>query len=150
MEVILLTKVENLGALGDKVTVKPGFGRNYLIPHGMAKPATAENVAEFEARRAELEKQLAEELATAEARKEKIDGKTVTITSKVGGEGKLFGSVGTHDIAEAASAQLDVEIERKEVRMPEGPIRVAGDHEIEVHLHSDVNAGLTIKVIGEE
>jgi large subunit ribosomal protein L9 len=150
MEVILLTKVENLGALGDKVTVKPGFGRNYLIPHGMAKPATAENVAEFEARRAELEKQLAEELATAEARKEKIDGKTVTITSKAGGEGKLFGSVGTHDIAEAASAQLGVEIERKEVRMPEGPIRAVGDHEIEVHLHSDVNAALVIKVVGEE
>lgn len=150
MEVILLTKVENLGALGDKVTVKPGFGRNYLIPQGLAKPATAENLAEFEARRAELEKQLAEELAAAEARKEKVEGKTVTVTSKAGGEGKLFGSIGTHDIAEAASSQLGVEIERKEVRLPEGPLRMVGEHEIELHLHSDVNATFTVSVVGEE
>ncbi|MDX1442991.1 MAG: 50S ribosomal protein L9 [Gammaproteobacteria bacterium] len=150
MEVILLTKVENLGALGDKVTVKPGYGRNYLIPHGLAKPATKENIAEFEARRAELEKQLAEELAAAEARKEKLDGKTITVTSKAGGEGKLFGSIGTHDIAEAATQQLGVEVERKEVRMGEGPLREVGDHEVEVHLHSDVNATITVSVVGEE
>lgn len=150
MEVILLTKVENLGALGDKVTVKPGYGRNFLIPHGLAKPATRENIAEFEARRAELEKQLAEELAAAEARKEKLDGKTVTISSKAGGEGKLFGSVGTPDIADAVTQQLGVEIERKEVRMGEGLLRELGEHEVELHLHSDVNATITVSVVAEE
>lgn len=149
MEVILLQKVDNLGGLGDKVKVRAGYGRNYLIPQGLAKPATPENIAEFEARRAELEKAAAEALAAAQARKEKLDGLTVTITAKSGGEGKLFGSVGTVDIAEAVTA-AGYELERKEVRMPAGPIRVAGEHEIELHLHSDVNATIKVVVVGEE
>lgn len=149
MEVILLTKVENLGNLGDKVKVKPGYGRNYLIPQGKAKPATPANVAEFEARRAELEKAAAEALANAEARKAKLEGVSVTIASKAGTEGKLFGSVGTVDIAEAFTA-AGMEVERKEVRMPEGPIRVAGEHEVELHLHSDVNVSVKVNVVAEE
>ncbi|MDX1454007.1 MAG: 50S ribosomal protein L9 [Gammaproteobacteria bacterium] len=149
MEVILLTKVDNLGNLGDKVTVKPGYGRNYLLPQGLAKPATPENVAEFEARRAELEKQLAEELAAAQARADKLEGMSVEITSKAGSEGKLFGSIGTVDIADAVT-KAGVELERKEVRMPEGPLRMAGEHEIEIHLHSDVNATIKVVIVGEE
>ncbi len=149
MEVILLQKVDNLGSLGDKVKVRAGFGRNYLIPQGLAKPATPENIAEFEARRAELEKAAADALAAAEARKEKLDGLEVTITSKSGGEGKLFGSVGTVDIADAVTA-MGHPLERREVRMPEGPIRMAGEHEIELHLHTDVNATIKVIVVGEE
>lgn len=150
MEVILLQKVENLGNLGDRVKVRPGYGRNYLIPQGKAAPATPENVAAFEARRAELEKQAAEALAAAEARKaaiEKLGG--VTIAAKTGEEGKLFGSVGTVDIAEALTA-AGVEVERREVRLPEGPIRVAGEHEVEIHLHTDVNVSLKVTVVSED
>lgn len=149
MDVILLQKVDNLGGLGDKVKVRAGYGRNFLIPQGLAKPATAANVAEFEARRAELEKAAAETLAAAEARKEKFEGQTITITSKSGGEGKLFGSIGTVDIAEAATA-AGFEVERKEVRLPEGPIRTTGEHEVELHLHADVNTIIKVVVVGEE
>lgn len=149
MDVILLQKVDNLGGLGDKVKVRAGYGRNYLIPQGLAKPATAANVAEFEARRAELEKAAAETLAAAEARKEKLEGQTITITSKSGGEGKLFGSIGTVDIAEAATA-AGFEVERKEVRLPEGPIRTTGEHEVELHLHADVNTTIKVVIVGEE
>ncbi|HEX7047075.1 MAG TPA: 50S ribosomal protein L9 [Gammaproteobacteria bacterium] len=149
MEVILLQKVDNLGGLGDKVKVRAGFGRNYLIPQGLAKPATPANIAEFEARRAELEKAAADTLAAAEARKGKLDGLEVTITSKSGGEGKLFGSVGTVDIADAVTA-MGHTLERREVRMPEGPIRTAGEHNVELHLHTDVNATLKVIVVGEE
>lgn len=149
MEVILLKKVDNLGGLGDKVKVRAGYGRNFLIPQGLAKPATPANIAEFEARRADLEKAAAEALAAAEARKEKLEGLVVTITSKSGGEGKLFGSIGTVDIADAVVA-AGQELERREVRMPEGPIRVAGEHEVELHLHADVNATIKVVVIGEE
>lgn len=149
MEVILLKKVDNLGGLGDKVKVRAGFGRNYLIPQGLAKPATPENVAEFEARRAELEKAAADALAAAEARKAKLDGLEVSITSKSGGEGKLFGSIGTVDIADAVTA-LGHELERREVRMPEGPIRTTGEHEVELHLHADVNATIKVVIVGEE
>lgn len=149
MEVILLKKVDNLGGLGDKVKVRAGYGRNFLIPQGLAKPATPENIAEFEARRAELEKAAADALAAALARKEKLEGLVVTITSKSGGEGKLFGSVGTVDIADAVVA-AGQELERREVRMPEGPIRVAGEHEVELHLHADVNATIKVVIIGEE
>lgn len=149
MEVILLQKVDNLGSLGDKVKVRAGFGRNYLIPQGLAKPATPENVAEFEARRAELEKAAADALAAAEARKAKLDGLEVSITSKSGGEGKLFGSIGTVDIADAVTA-LGHELERREVRMPEGPIRTTGEHEVELHLHADVNATIKVVIVGEE
>lgn len=144
MEVILLEKVDNLGSLGDKVQVRPGYGRNYLVPQGKAKPATAENVKIFEERRAELEKQAAEVLTAAEARKAQLSGLEVTLAAKAGDEGKLFGSVGTFDIAEAVTA-AGVEIDRHEVRMPEGPLRAVGEYEIDLHLHSDVDA--VIKVI---
>ena len=144
MEIILLEKIENLGAMGDKVTVKPGFGRNYLVPKGKAKPATPENIAEFEARRAELEKIAAETLAAAEARRDQLDGKTIEITAKAGDEGKLFGSIGTADITDAVKA-AGVEIERHEVRLPEGAFRQVGEYDVQLHLHTDVNA--TIKLI---
>src|SRR5579885_1812264 len=124
MEVILLQKVENLGNLGDKVKVRPGYGRNFLIPQGKAKPATAKNIEEFEKRRAELEKQAAEALSHAQERKSALEGKSVTLSAKAGQEGKLFGSVGTVDIAEALT-NAGLKVERKEVRMPQGPIRTA-------------------------
>lgn len=149
MEVILLQKVENLGNLGDKVKVRAGYGRNYLIPQGKAKPATAKNVTEFEQRRAELEKHAAEMLSTAEQRKVGLDGKVITINAKAGQEGKLFGSVGTVDIAEALTASGQ-KVERREVRMPQGPIRVAGEHKVEIHLHTDVNVEITVVVVAEE
>lgn len=149
MEVILLEKVENLGGIGDKVKVRPGYGRNYLIPQGKATAATEEHLAAFEARRAELEARAAEELAAAEARAEKVRELTLVIHAKAGEEGKLFGSVGTVDIAEAATA-AGVELERSEVRLPDGPIRVLGEHTIEVHLHADVSVDLPITVAVEE
>jgi len=144
MEIILLEKIENLGAMGDKVNVRPGYGRNYLVPQGKAKAATAENIAEFEARRADLEKAAAETLAAAEARREQIDGKTVEIVAKAGEEGKLFGSIGTADIADAVNA-TGVEIERNEIRLPEGAYRQIGEYDVVLHLHTDVDA--TIKLI---
>ena len=149
MEVILLQKVENLGNLGDKVKVRAGYGRNYLIPHGKAKPATAANLAEFEKRRAELEKHAAEALSAALSRKTELEGKVITVNSKAGQEGKLFGSVGTVDIAEALT-NGGIKVERKEVRMPQGPIRVAGEHKVEIHLHTDVNVEITVNVVAEE
>lgn len=149
MEVILLEKVENLGELGDRVKVRPGYGRNYLLPHGKAKPATAENVEFFRERRAELERKAAEALAAAQQRAEGLTGLTVTIAAKAGDEGKLFGSVGTQDIADAVTA-AGVEIERHEVRLPEGPIRATGEYEIELHLYTDVNAAVAVVVTAEE
>ncbi|MDF9393153.1 MULTISPECIES: 50S ribosomal protein L9 [Methylococcus] len=148
MDVILLEKVPNLGNLGDKVSVRPGYGRNFLIPKGKAVVATAAKLAEFEQRRADLEKKASEELAAAQARAEAISQLSVSITQKAGEEGKLYGSVGTKDIAEAVTA-AGVPVERHEVRLPHGPIRLAGDYEITLHLHSDVNATLNLKVIGE-
>jgi large subunit ribosomal protein L9 len=149
MDVILLEKIDNLGGLGDRVTVRPGYARNFLIPRGKAKYATAENIAEFEAQRAELEQAAAELLTAAEARKEKIDGTEVTITANAGSEGKLFGSVGPSDIARALAA-VGAEVEKREVRMPEGPIRQAGEFEIGIHLHTDVNAIVKVIVVAEE
>lgn len=150
MEVILLEKVENLGNLGDKVRVRSGYARNYLVPQGKATFATAENIAEFEARRAELEKAAAESFATAEARREKLEAlEPVTISAKSGGEGKLFGSVGTQDIAEAVSA-AGVAVEKREVRMPQGAIRQTGEYDIELHLHTDVNATVKVNVVAEQ
>ena len=149
MEVILLEQVENLGGIGDKVKVKPGYGRNYLIPHGKATPATAENVAAFEARRAELEAKAAEELTEAKTRAEKIAELKLTMRVKAGSEGKLFGSIGTIDIAEAAAA-AGVELARSEIRLPEGPIRVVGEHTVEIHLHTDVNVEVPVTVEAEE
>ncbi|MCG5535838.1 50S ribosomal protein L9 [Ectothiorhodospira mobilis] len=148
MEVILLEKVENLGNLGDKVRVRPGYARNYLLPQGKAKFATEANIAEFEARRAELEKAAAEALAAAEARREKLEAMTVTVTAKAGGEGKLFGSVGTADIADAVKS-MGVELEKREVRLPEGPLRQTGEFEVDLQLHTDVKATLKVVVAAE-
>lgn len=150
MEVVLLDKVSGLGVLGDKVQVKSGYGRNFLIPNGKAVFATKENVAAFEAQRAELEKQAAGKLAAAESRKGAIDGLgAITITQKAGEEGKLFGSVGTIDIANAAT-KAGAKIAKSEVRLPDGPFRQAGEYEVVVHLYPEVDATLKINVIGEE
>lgn len=151
MEVILLEKVENLGNIGDQVNVKSGYGRNFLLPKGKATLATPENIAVFEARRAELEARQAEELAAAKARAAKLEGLVLSIQAKVGSEGKLYGSLGTMDIAEAVTA-AGVEIQRSEVRMPDGPLRTVGEHELEIHLHSDLNVAITVNVVsdGEE
>lgn len=149
MEVILLEKVYNLGELGDKVNVKPGYGRNYLIPSGKAVSATKENVAKFEERKAELEKQQQEALAAANARAEKLKDVSVSIARKAGGEGKLFGSVSTIDISEAVTA-TGTELEKHEIRMPEGPIRATGEYEFDVQLHADVMTTIKVVVIEEE
>lgn len=149
MDVILLEKIDRLGTLGDIVKVKPGFARNYLLPTGKAKMANEANIKELEIRRAELEARAAKMLAEAEARKAKLEGFAVSLTVKSGAEGKLFGSVGTHDIAEAVTA-AGQKLEKKEVRMPNGAIRVAGEYDIELHLHTDVNATIKLTVIGEE
>ena len=149
MEVILLEKIDRLGTLGDLVNVKPGYARNFLLPMGKAKIASEENVKEMEGRRAELEAKAADVLAEAKTRFEKLDGFAVSVTSKSGTEGKLFGSVGNMDVADAVTA-AGVAIEKKEVRMPEGAIRIAGEYDIVIHLHSDVNATVKLTVIGEE
>ena len=149
MEIILLQKVDNLGELGDKVNVKSGYGRNFLIPSGRAVPATNANMEAFEAHRAELEKAAAEKLALANARKAKLDGLAVTVTCKAGEEGRLFGSVGTVDIAHAAT-EAGAELAKKEVLLPNGPFRVAGDYDVDLHLHADVNATLKLSIVPEE
>ena len=148
MEVILLEKVENLGNLGDRVNVKSDYGRNFLIPSGKATPATEEHIKAFEERRAELEKVAAEALAAAEARRDKLADTTITITAKAGEEGKLFGSIGAIDIAEAL-ASTGVEIERHEVRLPDGAFRNIGEFQVQLHLHSDVNTEITLRVEAE-
>jgi large subunit ribosomal protein L9 len=149
MEIILLEKVNNVGAIGDRVRVKSGYARNYLIPQGKATLATPANIAKFEARRAELEAKAAGEVAEAQARAKKLEGVTLKITMPAGAEGKLFGSVGTVDIAEAIE-KIGVTVERSEVRLPEGPLRVAGEHQIELHLHTDVNIDLRVVIEAEE
>ena len=148
MEVILLKKVGHLGELGDKVSVRPGYGRNFLIPQGHAVPATESNLKAFEERRAELEQQSAEALAAAEARREQLEGLTITIARKAGEEGRLFGSVGTGDIADAVAA-MDHKLEKQEVRLPEGPFRAAGEYEVVVHLFADVDATLKLEIVPE-
>ena len=148
MEVILLEKVENLGNLGDRVKVRPGYGRNFLIPSGKATPATEEHIKAFEARRAELEKAAADALAKAEARRDQLVGLSITIRAKAGDEGKLFGSVGTTDIAAAITA-TGVELERSEVRLPEGAFRQIGEYQVALHLHTDVNTEITLLVEAE-
>ena len=148
MNVILLETVENLGSIGDLVKVKPGYGRNFLLPQGKAMLATPENMKEIEARRAELEKVAAEELAKAKERAKAFENLEVVIQANAGSEGKLFGSVGPLDIVEAL-ATVQVEAERAEIRMPEGPIGELGDYTIGVHLHSEVNADVLVRVVGE-
>jgi len=149
VEVILLTKVDHLGNLGEKVSVRPGYGRNYLIPSGRAVAATEANLKAFEDQRAELEEKAAQSVTAAESRRETLDGLTVTIARKAGDEGKLFGSVGTQDIA-AAVQEMGIALERHEVRLPEGPFRAAGDYEVTLHLHADVDATIRIAVVPEE
>jgi len=149
MDVILLETVGNLGGLGDQVSVKAGFGRNYLLRQGKAVPATAENVAEFEARRAELEAAAAAALTEAEKRADAINGASaVTIAMKAGDEGKLFGSVGTRDIAEAATA-AGIAIDKSEVKLPEGALRELGEYEVAVQVHAKVMATLQLAIVAE-
>jgi large subunit ribosomal protein L9 len=149
MDVILLQKVANLGGIGERVKVKSGYGRNYLLPSGRATLATAANVARFEARRAELEKIASEELSGAQQRAESLRDFRLTITAKAGTEGKLFGSVGTTDIAEGATA-AGHKLSRSEVRLPNGPLRSVGEHPVTVHLHTDVEVTLTVIIVAEE
>jgi len=148
MEVILLEKIGKLGSLGDKVTVKGGYGRNYLIPFGKAVPATAGNLESFEARRAELEAAANEKLASAEARAEQLNEIELSIVAKAGDEGKLFGSIGTNDIADAISAS-GIEVAKSEVRLPEGALRHTGEFEVAIQLHPEVTATVGIIVVGE-
>jgi large subunit ribosomal protein L9 len=149
MNVILLDNVENLGKVGDLVKVKPGYGRNYLLPQGKAALATPENMKEIEARRAELEKAAAEEFAVAKVRADAIRGMELVIPANAGAEGKLFGSVGPIDIAEAFE-RVQTEVQRSEVRMPEGPIQELGEFAIGVHLHPEITVEITIRVVAGE
>jgi len=143
-----MKKVRGLGELGDKVSVRAGYGRNFLIPSGFAKPATTENLKLFEERRAELEREAAEVLAAAESRKSKLEGIIVTIPRKAGDEGRLFGSVGTADIATALTdGGLGLEVLKSEVRLPEGPFRAVGEYDVDLQLHSDVTVSVRIEVI---
>lgn len=148
MQIILLEKVTNLGQLGDVVKVKNGYARNFLVPHGKAKRATPENLAEFEKRRAELEKQQGDILVQAQSRAETLNGMLVQITQKAGVDGKLFGSVTTADIADALKAQ-GFEVTKGEIRMPDGPLKQVGDHDVTLGLHSDVTATIKVSVLGE-
>jgi large subunit ribosomal protein L9 len=150
MEVILLENIENLGSVGDKVNVKSGFARNFLVPQAKAKIATAENLAEFEARRADLEKAAVEAKAAAEARKQAIEALAmIELGARVGSEGKLFGSIGVSDVSDAIAA-LGGDVEKSEIRMPEGALRVTGEHVIDIHLYTDVDTQVTINIVGEE
>ncbi|HXR91624.1 MAG TPA: 50S ribosomal protein L9 [Steroidobacteraceae bacterium] len=149
MDVILLQKVANLGNIGDRVKVRSGFGRNFLLPQGKATLATADNVARFEARRAELEKAAREHLVSANERAEAMKDFKLTIQAKAGTEGKLFGSIGTADIAEACQ-KAGFKVERSEVRMPNGPLRTVGDHVVNLHLHADVDVHLPVTIVAEE
>ncbi len=150
MEVILLTKVDNLGDLGDKVRVKPGYARNFLVPSGKAKYATAENIAEFEALRAELEQKAAEQLKSAAVRKEELDGFKITVAAKTSGEdGKLFGSVGTAEIAHALN-EAGKTVEKREIRLPSGAFKQTGEYQVDIHLHTDVNVTINLEITGED
>jgi large subunit ribosomal protein L9 len=149
MQVILMEKVANLGNLGDVVKVKDGYARNFLIPHGKAKRATPENLKAFESKRAELEKAQAAALAQAEERRAKLDGFTLQITQKAGPDGRLFGSVTNYDIVEALQKQGH-EVERANVRMPQGPLKQVGDYPLQIALHTDVTATITVSVLGEQ
>jgi large subunit ribosomal protein L9 len=144
MEVILLQKVANLGNIGDRVKVRSGFGRNFLLPEGKATLATPDNIARFEARRVELER-----LVSAEERAVAMKDFKLTIHAKAGAEGKLFGSIGTSDIAEACS-QAGFKVERSEVRLPSGPLRMVGEHQVNLHLHADIDVPLHVTIVAEE
>jgi len=149
MEIILMDKVANLGNLGDVVKVKDGYARNYLIPQGMAKRATAANRAAFEEKKAELERVAGEKLASAQVRAEKLEGFALTIAQKAGVDGRLFGSVGNTDIADALAAQ-GFDVAKGEVRLPEGPLKTVGEYEIQLGLHTDVIANIKVTVVSEQ
>lgn len=149
MQIILLEKVANLGQLGDVVKVKDGFARNFLIPHGKAKRATPVNLAEFEQRRAELEKAQAEALTAAQEKGAKLEGMMLQVTQKAGVDGKLFGSVTNIDISEALKKQ-GFEVPKAAIRMPQGPLKTIGDHPLKVALHTDVLVTITVSVLGEQ
>jgi len=149
MQVILLEKIANLGDLGDQVSVKSGYGRNYLVPQNKAVPASAENIAQFEKRRAELERISNERLVEAQSRADKISGAQVTITSKAGEEGKLFGSITVRDIAEAAGRR-DIRLDKSEILLPDGPLRTLGEYNVDTKLHPEVIATLKVTVIAEQ
>ena len=149
MQVILLERVQSLGELGDSVKVKPGYARNYLIPKGKAVIATARNLADFEARRAELEREEAEALAVVQARADALEGVEVTLARKTGEEGKLFGSVGPQDIADALT-EAGTPVARHEVRLPHDTLRQVGDYQVGVHLYADVEASISVHVVAEE
>ncbi|MDP9014734.1 MAG: 50S ribosomal protein L9 [Pseudomonadota bacterium] len=149
MDIILLQKVANLGSIGDRVKVKSGYARNYLVPTGRATMATPTNIAKFEAQRHELEAKAHNELESAQARALKFENFKLELTAKAGSEGKLFGSIGTADIAEAA-VKAGQPITRSEVRMPNGPIRATGEHQVQLHLHTDVDVTLTVTIVAEE
>ncbi|MGI9228598.1 MAG: 50S ribosomal protein L9 [Gammaproteobacteria bacterium] len=149
MEVILLEKIRKLGDLGQQVRVKSGYGRNYLLPQGKAVPATEDNVAKFEARRVELEQAQADAFADASARAEKLADIQITIAEKAGAEGKLFGSVGTADIATAVTA-AGIKLDKQEVRLPDGSFRMLGEYEVSVHLHADVDAVVQLVIVAED
>jgi large subunit ribosomal protein L9 len=149
MNVILLDKVENLGSIGDLVSVKPGYGRNFLLPTGKAALATKENLAEFETRRADLEKHAADELASAQDRAKLVSGMELVIPAKAGSEGKLFGSIGPIDISDAFE-KVGVEIARSEIRMADGPLHEVGEFAVGLHFHTDVNVDVTVRVVAED
>jgi len=149
MNVILLEKIGKLGGLGDQVSVKAGFGRNYLIPQGKAVTATPASIEQFSVRRAELEKIAAEKLVAAQARSAQLAELTITIAVKAGDDGKLFGSIGTRDLS-AAIAEKGVTIEKTEIRLPEGPLRTIGEFAVAVNLHAEVNTTVTVNVVAED
>lgn len=149
MQVILLEKVANLGQLGEVVKVKPGYARNYLIPKGKAKRATESNLAEFETRRAELEKAANQTLATAQERGEKLEGYAVQVAQKAGVDGRLFGSVTNHDISEALKQQ-GFDVPKASVRLPQGPLKHIGEYEVILDLHTDVKANIKVTVVAEQ
>lgn len=149
MQIILMEKVANLGNLGDQVHVRAGYARNFLIPQGKARFATPENIAEFETRREELQRAAADQLAQAETQRAQLEGKEFSVSAKAGGEGKIFGSIGPTDIIRAVNT-AGFELEKRAVRLPNGPIRQTGEYEIELHLHTDVNATVKLMVLPEK
>ncbi len=149
MEVILLQKVANLGNIGDRVKVRSGYGRNFLLPQGKATLATTDNIARFEARRAELERLAREHLSSAQERAAALKDSKLIVRAKAGTEGKLFGSIGTSDIAEALTRE-NFKVERSEVRLPAGPLRMVGEHQVSLHLHADVDVPVHVTIVAEE
>ena len=149
INIILLEKIQNLGRLGDQVSVKPGYWRNYLLPLGKGALATPENIAKVEEKRAELEKVMLEKLAAAKTRAASLEGAVITLSAKAAEEGKLYGSLGTRDLVDAIAKSTNVEVEKSEIHLPNGPIRVLGEHEVEIQLHPDLAVFVKVNVVPE-